>query len=256
MDVDFNFDSTCSSPYMTAPSSPQRFGFTPLANPEDDHHFEFNFSGQLDQKALLSDADDLFDAGRIKPLNINNSTTTSSTSSSIIVDDYDSKNENRGRNRSDNYYVRHRTRSLSPMRISDIIIEDEEDQLDVTSATRNSKLAAILSVISFNYNKKWKLKDLLLFRSASEGHSTRKVDKFSRYEVKDSSFRATESLIGPSSVSSFRHRSAHEMHYTTNRAISEEMKRKTFLPYKQGLLGCLGFNPHEVSTRIGSMPRG
>ena len=24
--VDFNFDSTCSSPYMTAPSSPQRFG--------------------------------------------------------------------------------------------------------------------------------------------------------------------------------------------------------------------------------------
>lgn len=37
-------------------------------------------------------------------------------------------------------------------------------------------------------------------------------------------------------------RSAHELHYTTNRAQAEEMRRKTFLPYRQGLLGCLGFS--------------
>lgn len=36
--------------------------------------------------------------------------------------------------------------------------------------------------------------------------------------------------------------SAHELHYTANRAQAEEMRRKTFLPYRQGLLGCLGFN--------------
>ncbi|KVI06150.1 hypothetical protein Ccrd_015509 [Cynara cardunculus var. scolymus] len=30
---------------------------------------------------------------------------------------------------------------------------------------------------------------------------------------------------------------AHEIHYTTNRAVAEEMRRKTFLPYKSGLLG-------------------
>ncbi|XP_022989418.1 uncharacterized protein LOC111486475 isoform X1 [Cucurbita maxima] len=36
--------------------------------------------------------------------------------------------------------------------------------------------------------------------------------------------------------------SPHERHYTANRAHSEEMKKKTYLPYRQGLLGCLGFS--------------
>ncbi|KAL3636955.1 hypothetical protein CASFOL_019254 [Castilleja foliolosa] len=36
--------------------------------------------------------------------------------------------------------------------------------------------------------------------------------------------------------------SAHELHYTKNRAQSEEMRKKTFLPYRPGLLGCLGFS--------------
>lgn len=38
------------------------------------------------------------------------------------------------------------------------------------------------------------------------------------------------------------HPSAHEMHYTANRAQAEELRKKTYLPYKQGLLGCLGFS--------------
>ncbi|XP_044500742.1 uncharacterized protein LOC123221862 [Mangifera indica] len=36
--------------------------------------------------------------------------------------------------------------------------------------------------------------------------------------------------------------SPHELHYTTNRAQAEVMRKKTFLPYRQGLLGCLGFS--------------
>ncbi|XP_048336733.2 uncharacterized protein LOC125424147 [Ziziphus jujuba] len=36
--------------------------------------------------------------------------------------------------------------------------------------------------------------------------------------------------------------SPHELHYTANRAQAEEMKKRTFLPYRQGLLGCLGFS--------------
>ncbi|GFZ13780.1 stress response NST1-like protein [Actinidia rufa] len=36
--------------------------------------------------------------------------------------------------------------------------------------------------------------------------------------------------------------SAHELHYSANRAQAEEMMTKTFLPYRQGLLGCLGFS--------------
>ncbi|XWS31795.1 hypothetical protein CRYUN_Cryun23aG0106900 [Craigia yunnanensis] len=36
--------------------------------------------------------------------------------------------------------------------------------------------------------------------------------------------------------------SPHELHYTTNRAQAEEMKKRTHLPYRQGLFGCLGFS--------------
>ncbi|CAJ1976086.1 unnamed protein product [Sphenostylis stenocarpa] len=36
--------------------------------------------------------------------------------------------------------------------------------------------------------------------------------------------------------------SPHELHYKANRAQSEELRKKTFLPYRQGLLGCLGFS--------------
>lgn len=36
--------------------------------------------------------------------------------------------------------------------------------------------------------------------------------------------------------------SAHELHYTANRAQAEEMKKRTYLPYRQGLFGCLGFS--------------
>lgn len=35
--------------------------------------------------------------------------------------------------------------------------------------------------------------------------------------------------------------SAHELHYTANRAQAEELRKKTFLPYRQGLLACLGY---------------
>jgi hypothetical protein len=36
--------------------------------------------------------------------------------------------------------------------------------------------------------------------------------------------------------------SPHELHYKASRAQAEEMRKKTFLPYRQGLLGCLGFS--------------
>ncbi|TXG60624.1 hypothetical protein EZV62_015197 [Acer yangbiense] len=94
--MDFNFDSACSSPYMTALSSPQSFGnffFSAPTSPsrvsssssinssnrvfnvdqinrkEEDHEdFEFNFGGQLERTSLS--ADELFDGGKIRPLKI------------------------------------------------------------------------------------------------------------------------------------------------------------------------------------------
>ncbi|GLJ10061.1 hypothetical protein SUGI_0121120 [Cryptomeria japonica] len=42
--------------------------------------------------------------------------------------------------------------------------------------------------------------------------------------------------------------SAHELHYTANRAQAEELRRKTYLPYRQGLFGCLGFSSKSYTT--------
>ncbi|ESR36297.1 hypothetical protein CICLE_v10028742mg [Citrus x clementina] len=333
--MDFNFDSNCSSPYITAPSSPQRFGnslfFSAPASPtrisafyrdlndhslstssnrmnshdtddddqDQDEDFEFDFSGQLERTSLS--ADELFDGGKIRPLKLpagyeSASSTVSSPRQPVSsrsrkynnhpprnkdpnpFDGADHQVQHRGRERVTDYSCSSRkgTRSLSPIRVSDIIDEQEDNsqaaRIIITSTrsrsnSNNSKsyASSILSAISFS-NKKWKLKDLL-FRSASEGRATspdplRKYAVLSKKEVmvddaKNSSFRSTDSSSG--SVSRRRPPvSAHELHYTANRAVSEELKRKTFLPYKQGLLGCLGFNPggvHDISRGVGSMPR-
>ncbi|RAL52668.1 hypothetical protein DM860_007436 [Cuscuta australis] len=45
--------------------------------------------------------------------------------------------------------------------------------------------------------------------------------------------------------------SPHELHYTANRAQAEEMRRKTYLPYRQGLLGCLGFSSKSYGAMNG-----
>jgi hypothetical protein len=125
------------------------------------------------------------------------------------------------------------------------------------------------SFLSFTKGyRKWRIRDFLLFRSASEGRANEK-DPLRKYtalskksvaaaedDVRNSSFRSTES-----SGSFSRRRgpvSAHELHYTLNRAATEEMRKKTFLPYKRGLLGCLGSNHHrmdQISRGIGSLPR-
>ncbi|KAK4437848.1 hypothetical protein Salat_0118800 [Sesamum alatum] len=161
------------------------------------------------------------------------------------------------------------SRSLSPFRVSDLLFDPEEPAKN-SSTTSNNSLFSSSSFSSFWY-KKWKIKDLLLFRSASESRATDKeqlkkfalLKKTRQDDVKNSSFRSTDSA---GSVSSRRRPggppiSAHELHYTVNRAVSEEMKKRTFLPYKQGLLGCLGFHPTvpEISKGLsptGSMARG
>ncbi|KDP38222.1 hypothetical protein JCGZ_04865 [Jatropha curcas] len=358
--VDFNFDSNCSSPYMTAPSSPQRFGNFFLSAPtsptrastfyrdlrdvslsssssnirfnweekpgtpksrnerdnnnntedqvfNDDGDFEFDFSGQLDRTSLS--ADELFDGGKIRPLKpppgYASSVSSPKSSPKSRKKDFDpfqaaleetrrkepgnqergrhrtisgnkemenQENQERGRERN----IKHKaSRSLSPFRVSDLMF-DQEDNYNSNNSSQNVKVtkpsyaSTFLSAISFSSKgyKKWKLKDLLLFRSASEGRATaNNKDPLTKYVVlskkeavvedaKNASFRSADSSIGGSS----RRRgpvSAHELHYTANRAVSEELKRKTFLPYKQGLLGCLGFNPgvHEISRGVGSLTR-
>ncbi|CAM8974233.1 unnamed protein product [Rhodiola kirilowii] len=156
------------------------------------------------------------------------------------------------RGRDQNFSLHKKTRSLSPFRVADIIAE--QTPTATTSFWDSFSLPKAY--------RKWKIRDLL-FRSASEGRATEKLAVDSRrfIENSNSSFRSTETTSVGSSSRRRGNRvpvSAHELHYKLNRAVSQEMRKKTFLPYKQGLLGCLGFVPggSEISrSSTGSMTR-
>ncbi|XP_015944929.2 uncharacterized protein LOC107470059 [Arachis duranensis] len=308
--TEFNFDSNCSSPYITAPSSPQRFGnffFSAPTSPtristfinnnipsssslihdhhQHEHEFQFDFSGHLQPPSLS--ADELFDGGKIRPFEPQSGLIASSSKplsahrksesfdpATTAMEDEDQKPPTRGREKRA-FSGRKGSRSLSPLRVSDIINNNNSNEeravpSSSSSSSRNNtkaSYASFLSSISFTRGyRKWRLKDFLLFRSASEGRATDKDPLRRKYEVlskkaaavdddvRNSSFRSSDGSVskrrGPVS--------AHEIHYTANRAASEEMKKRTLLPYKTGLLGCLGFNPtgmHEISRGMGSFTR-
>ncbi|KAF6162564.1 hypothetical protein GIB67_003110 [Kingdonia uniflora] len=325
--MDFNFDSACSSPYISAPTSPKRFGDlyfsaptsptsasafyddfnrslmgntrgvstssvpfdweeipgTPKSNKDGDDDFEFDFSGQFDRLSLSADADELFDGGKIKPLKpppgsmmpqSRKTTPVSQGKKKVFspkqrkqIDPFavaieKTETQERGRERglhssSSRSRGRRETRSVSPLKDSEFIYPKKQYQQHqstkhTSSSSKESSTKPTTSASYFMSYRKWKLKDFLLFRSASEGRGTNK-DPFRKFsalskrshhhheDVKNSSFRSTDSSgsmrkkAGPVS--------AHELHYTANRANSEELRKKTFLPYKQGVFGCLGFNP-------------
>ncbi|KMT00571.1 hypothetical protein BVRB_9g218690 [Beta vulgaris subsp. vulgaris] len=142
------------------------------------------------------------------------------------------------------------SRSLSPLRVSEFALLDHHHQQLQDNQQQNSNetsnLARILGMGFPSSSKKWRLKDLFLFRSASEGHYKDSQSYSKRWSCRSST---VGSVSGSESGSVSKRRgqqasaSAHEMHYTSNRAVSEEMKKKTNLPYKHGLLACLGFSP-------------
>ncbi|KAG9155610.1 hypothetical protein Leryth_017041 [Lithospermum erythrorhizon] len=292
---EFNFDSssTCTTPYMSAPSSPPRLGtYTPFfsaptsptrisftwehkpgtpESPNDTHEnaadFAFDFSGQLD-KHLYLPADELFHAGKIKPLKpppcLNYESSPRSPRSpkktfreafsprSSKPRDFDpfaeafkntsmeesqtGANFQRGRERkytnnnsfSTNPSSRHnKTRSLSPFRVSDLLFDQETEQDQKTDKTSNSSSSSSSS----SWYKKWKLKDLLLFRSA---FNTKRHDYQRIFEseccivlilVIASSRRRTGSI------------SAHELHWLM-RAVRDE--EEDFLALQTRLVGLLG----------------
>ena len=107
--------------------------------------------------------------------------------------------------------------------------------------------------------RRWRLKDLLLFRSASEGRGSDK-DPFKKYNINMGSPRnvriSSEESSNCASKSNKRGQlSAHELHYRENKAMSEDMRKKSFLPYKQGILGRLAVNPtvHALAHGFGSL---
>lgn len=270
------------------PKSPSNYG-------GDDADFAFDFSGHLERHSLP--ADELFHGGQIKPLKPPPPAQSSPKSPRKIAQAFSPRRHNKSRdvdpfaaalehttttdrirtergreiNQKPASSSRERnkgsSRSLSPFRVSDLLFDHPDNDNDNDVQAKNNSNNSVFS--STFWYKKWKIKDLLLFRSASEGRAKDKeqLNKYSQLkktrtdDVKNSSFRSTESV---GSVSSRRKSgppiSAHELHYTVNRAFSEEMRRRTSLPYKQGLLGCLGFNPAAPEMSKGmnsgaSLPR-
>lgn len=276
--------STAGSP---SPSLPKK------ADHEDD--FAFDFSEELERASLS--ADELFDGGKIRPMEpppprrqIPNFPKLPITQGKKIIrkalspkrrGDSDEKSQNaRGRDRtpalSSSNSGRRATRSLSPLRVSQYPWEEEQQNIQQNN-DNNKKQLVQLSLVSkeslsssasaaSKSSRKWRLRDFLLFRSASEGRATDK-DPFRKYstsfkkneDLKNSSFRSTESF-GSSSTSSSRRRgpvSAHELHYNMKRAAAEDLKKKTYLPYKQSILGRLSFSPavNAIANGFGSLTR-
>ncbi|XP_059288915.1 uncharacterized protein LOC132042383 [Lycium ferocissimum] len=263
--VDFNFDSACTTPYISAPSSPQHFGtaffFSAPTSPtrisalygetnvtryndrDDDNadDFAFEFNGhELEKNIIISGADELFDGGKIKPLfesPISPKLRLKGKKNAIepIVEAKE-RTQNSIRNNSSGSSRHKATRSLSPLRVSDLLLIDEDDE----SIDQEKTESSVSSLISL-WNS-WKLKDLLLFRSASESRASSSTEELNKYSLVKKIRRED---VKKSSVLNSRRKmrrpiSAHELHYKMKKEMLKDMKKKTFLPYKQGLLGWHG----------------
>ncbi|XP_076919606.1 uncharacterized protein LOC143580486 [Bidens hawaiensis] len=216
-----------------------------------DRDFAFDVSSELHRDSSVS-AEDIFHGGVIKQHEQPPITPPSSAANKV---------RERGRERTPNSGLSssrsRRTRSLPPFRGSEL----KSAATTTTAASQEASSSTTLSVFG---SKKWSFKDLFLFRSASDGRAMAK-DPFKKYssifrkhdeDLRNSSLRhrsGSGSGSGSSKRRSVPRVSAHELHYTVNRAVSIDMKKQTFLPYKQGILGRLAFNPtvHALSNGFG-----
>lgn len=335
----YDYDSACSTPYVSAPSSPGRPGagfffsaptspMHPLVSRRAEHNFlanttadgiskveddeasvstgsDFEFSARFSEldgadsmstEPTMSSADELFCNGQIRPLKLSTHLQKPQFLGPLI--DFEEEEEEskagssfavaepvgeRGRDRlcRDKSH-RRRTRSLSPLRSSAQWVEEEHSKLEdeeAGDADEKSKNIASSSSSSSSStkrrgSKRWSLKDLLLYRSKSEGRDhTRerhwalsfaspakqssekpKIPKQSE-KPKPAAAKKINAIPSSNPTKGPARRgppvSAHELHYTANRAQAEELRRKTYLPYRQGLLGCLGFPSKSYTTMNG-----
>ncbi|KAI3767348.1 hypothetical protein L2E82_17443 [Cichorium intybus] len=212
-----------------------------------DNDFAFDVSGELYRDSSAT-AEDLFDGGVIK---------STEPPPAREIKNREIKTS-RGRERTSSGLPSsrsRRTRSLPPVRA----LEQPPAAGNMRPPT-NSTCTTLSASGSGKGSKKWSFKDLFLFRSASDGRAMDRdpLKKYSAiFRKHDEDFRNSSIRSDRSGSGSGSHRrgrvSAHELHYTVNRAVSNDMKKKTFLPYKQGILGRLAFNPtvHALSNGFG-----
>lgn len=254
----------------------------------------FGSSGSAQLGSMIS-ADELFLNGQIRPMKLSNHLETPQMLDPLMdLDPEEEENESgdgerrsRGRDlRLRDKSIRRRTRSLSPLRTTANFVaadqitgeKDDEKNEERNYHETNASMSASSSRSSSagRSSKRWVfLKDFL--RSKSEGRSNNKfwstisfspINKKSGRNptvsasdlVQDSkAANRSESLRNRKAVNGVGKRrvplSPHEIHYTKNRAQAEEMRKKTYLPYRQGLFGCLGFSSKGYGAMNSSLAR-
>lgn len=311
-----DMDSCCSTPYVSAPSSPGRgtplagFYYSAPASPmhfvlssaalksypsasaasaaESSCGFEFDFSATLPSSAAASpehmtSADELFFNGQIRPMKLSTHLQRPQILDPLMESDDafdDDQAFARGRDlklRAGS--LRRRTRSMSPMRSQttpfDRARSDAEDdksgeihaaadggaEEEKGGADDGAAPCASRSSSAGRSSKRWVFLKEFLYRSKSEGRneghkfwgsiSFSPVNKEKKSAAAPPLTTNTKAKDGKKKAANKTTEggkrrgispSAHELHYAAKRAQAEEMRKKTFLPYRQGLLGCLGFS--------------
>lgn len=130
----------------------------------------------------------------------------------------------------------------------DLLHDTSDDQADSLSSKRKQKKAATRQTqekggASMAHKDKVKVRSPLWFSpiKLSPMHGLDKI-KGSNHDS-----RSPNHLSGKQQPLS-----PHELHYASQRAQSEQMKRRTFLPYRHGLLGCLGFTSESYRSVAGT----
>ncbi|CAL0308543.1 unnamed protein product [Lupinus luteus] len=323
-------DSACSTPYVSAPSSPghtgpsstgffysaptspMHFAITTLHSHSSpipiSHDFEFSSrftSTGFNSSGSMSSADQLFFNGQIRPNNLSTHLEEEEEEEEEEENDVvfgDSHVVVRGRDLMSfrDKSLRRKARSLSPSRNTHVewienndnetltnenqngsseIEQEEEEEEDgddddgkrgsLEISTHSVSASSSRSSSAGRSSKRWVfLKDFL--RSKSEGRSNNKFwstisfsptkdkklinqDETPKPKVNSQTF--SKRVVGNPANGVGKRRvtlpSPHELHYKANRAQAEELRKKTFLPYKQGLFGCLGFSSKGYGTMSG-----
>ncbi|KAM7280744.1 hypothetical protein ACFE04_007878 [Oxalis oulophora] len=171
--------------------------------------------------------------------------------------------QERGRTRMSSSSGHRSSRSLSPLRISEFAMEQEKifiqqrNKFAIEQEKVNKQSSSYSSMLpppspspspstSKSSSRKWRLKDLFLFRSSSEGRSVYKhPHKGYTNTQEDVKADGSSSKRRSSGLQLQQQVSAHHMQYNLlKKATNEEMRKKTSLAYKQGFLGSwFSFNP-------------
>ncbi|TKW28793.1 hypothetical protein SEVIR_3G351300v4 [Setaria viridis] len=263
--------SACSTPFVSAPSSPARdpsFSaagcfYSAPASParggpgtEDDYgcelgfDFDFDFSSRCPSPAAaaMSSADELFHNGQIRPMRLASFLLRPQALPPLNGDvqagrpappppEAEAKAapaDERGRFRSRS--VHRRSRSLSAASSGEAVAGEV-----APSASRSSSSSSTASSASSSSSRSYRrwgfLKDFLhRSKSDSSKHPPQPSNPLPPPPA------PKRNLSPAASRGRGRARgSAHARLYEARRAETEEMRRRTFLPYRQGLLlGCLG----------------